>query len=48
MIYMGRNMAVHELTQLGNALFRPISQMEDSREGPRAFVEKRTPQWKLR
>lgn len=48
MIYMGRNMAVNELAQLGNALFRPISQMEDSREGPRAFVEKRTPQWKLR
>lgn len=48
LIYMGRNMAVGEMTQLGNALFRPISQMEDSREGPRAFVEKRKPQWKLR
>jgi len=48
MIYLGRNMGVQEQMELCYAMFRHIAEMEDSREGPRAFVEKRPPEWKLR
>lgn len=48
MIYHGRDMSVPQLEAYGQALFYPIRNMEDSREGPRAFMEKRKPVWKGR
>ncbi|MBM2825941.1 MAG: enoyl-CoA hydratase [Dehalococcoidia bacterium] len=48
MIYNGRDMGIGALEAYGRALFGPIGRMEDSKEGARAFVEKRKPQWKLR
>ena len=37
-----------ELWDLGNAAFAKVAQSEDFGEGPRAFIEKRAPQWKGR
>lgn len=34
--------------RLGRAIFDKVAAMEDSIEGPAAFAEKRSPQWKLR
>ncbi len=45
MIYHGRDMSVPQLEAYGQSLFYPIRNMEDSREGPRAFTEKRKPVW---
>jgi len=47
MIYLGRNMGPHDLAELGSAIFKPVGAMADSKEGPKAFVEKRLPQWTL-
>ncbi len=48
MIYFGRDMGIEALQAYGSALFQPVRNMEDSREGPKAFTEKRKPQWKFR
>ncbi len=37
-----------ELWDLSNAAFAKVAQSEDFGEGPRAFIEKRAPQWKGR
>ena len=37
-----------ELWDLSNAAFATVAQSEDFGEGPRAFIEKRAPQWKGR
>jgi enoyl-CoA hydratase/carnithine racemase len=37
-----------ELWDLSNAAFARVAQSEDFGEGPRAFIEKRAPQWKGR
>ncbi len=34
--------------RMGRAMFDKVNAMEDAIEGPRAFAEKRPPQWKLR
>ncbi len=36
------------VNDLGTAIFAPLYAMEDSIEGPQAFVERRKPVWKLR
>ena len=38
----------HEGIRLAVDLFRPVASSEDAKEGPRAFVEKRPPEWKAR
>ncbi|MBI4498487.1 MAG: enoyl-CoA hydratase/isomerase family protein [Chloroflexi bacterium] len=47
-VYLSQGMSDYQQIQFRNALFRPLTQMEDFREGPRAFVERRKPQWNLR
>ena len=41
---MGRSAALREATRI----FEPVYRSEDAQEGPRAFKEKRRPQWKGR
>ena len=41
-------LAVEEYEKQAEPISRQLSQSEDSREGPRAFAEKRRPIWKLR
>lgn len=47
-VYLAQGMNPYQQLQFRNSLFRSLTQMDDFREGPRAFVEKRKPQWKLR
>jgi 1,4-dihydroxy-2-naphthoyl-CoA synthase len=37
-----------EAYTLGDRLFEPVYRSEDAQEGPRAFREKRSPDWKAR
>jgi len=39
------NMGVTAATEVGKQIFRPVYASEDAKEGPRAFREKRKPQW---
>ncbi len=48
MAYAGLDLPQTELAQLVNGLYDELLQTEDSKEGPRAFAEKRKPRWKGR
>jgi hypothetical protein len=41
-------MMIPQAEMLREILFRHLAQAEDALEGPRAFAEKRLPNWKMR
>lgn len=47
-LWRGLNLNYEQGLALANHIVRPLYEMDDSKEGPRAFVEKRKPQWKLK
>jgi enoyl-CoA hydratase len=47
-INRAHDMSLADANLLESALFGQLSVTEDAREGARAFVEKRAPQWKGR
>ena len=47
-VYQGRNLPVEYSQKLAAPISQRITATEDSVEGPRAFSEKRRPQWKMR
>jgi enoyl-CoA hydratase/carnithine racemase len=46
--YRGLNMSTQDISALAYHMYDQLLQTEDSKEGPRAFAEKRKPQWKAR
>lgn len=46
--YRGQNMSVQDVSALTYHMYDQLLTTEDSKEGPRAFAEKRKPQWKGR
>ena len=46
--YRGQNMSVPDISALTYHMYDQILTTEDSKEGPKAFAEKRKPQWKGR
>jgi enoyl-CoA hydratase/carnithine racemase len=48
LIYRGRDLGREGQALLSRQFLQQLSGMEDTREGPRAFAEKRKPHWKLR
>ena len=46
--YMTLTHTGKEVEELSEELRKKVSQSEDAKEGPRAFVEKRAPVWKMR
>ena len=47
-VYQGRNLPVEYAQKLAGPISERITLTEDSIEGPKAFSEKRRPQWKMR
>jgi enoyl-CoA hydratase/carnithine racemase len=47
-VYRGRNLPVEYSERLAEPLQQLVNQSEDAKEGPRAFAEKRLPNWKGR
>ena len=47
-VMTARNLPVEYSTKFTEDIERQLQEMEDSVEGPRAFAEKRLPQWKGR
>ena len=45
LIYRSLDLDDERLHQLTQDLYRGLLESEDAKEGPRAFVEKRQPQW---
>ncbi len=48
LVYMSTEMGRSAALRAGRALFEPVYLSEDAQEGPRAFAEKRPPNWKGR
>lgn len=46
--YRGLNMSTQDISALAYHMYDQLLQTEDSKEGPKAFAEKRKPQWKAR
>jgi len=46
--YRGQNMTTEDVCQMTYAMYDKLLATEDSKEGPRAFAEKRKPQWQGR
>lgn len=46
--YRGLNMSTHDISELAYHMYDQLLTTEDSKEGPRAFAEKRKPVWKGR
>ncbi len=46
--YRGQNMSTQDISALTYDMYDQLLTTEDSKEGPRAFAEKRKPQWKGR
>ncbi|HLF04261.1 MAG TPA: enoyl-CoA hydratase-related protein [Dehalococcoidia bacterium] len=46
--YRGLNMSTQDLSALTYHMYDQLLQTEDSKEGPRAFAEKRKPRWQAR
>ncbi|WP_036567267.1 enoyl-CoA hydratase/isomerase family protein [Nocardia sp. BMG51109] len=47
-ILEGLDLPLHEADMLAESFRERVTRTEDALEGPRAFVEKRTPQWQCR
>ena len=47
-VMQGRSLPVEYSYRLGDPIFQRLQETEDATEGPRAFVEKRRPVWKMR
>ena len=47
-VYQGRNLPVEYSQKLSIPISQRISETDDSIEGPRAFSERRKPEWKMR
>lgn len=46
MTYLGQEMGVTAAEQVADAIFAPVYSSADAKEGPRAFSERRKPQWR--
>ncbi|MBM3941936.1 MAG: enoyl-CoA hydratase/isomerase family protein [SAR202 cluster bacterium] len=46
--YRGLNMSVQDISALTYHMYDQLLETEDSKEGPKAFAEKRKPQWKAK
>jgi enoyl-CoA hydratase/carnithine racemase len=46
--YRGQNMSVQDISSLTYHMYDQLLTTEDSKEGPKAFAEKRKPQWQGR
>ena len=46
--YRGQNMSIQDISALTYHMYDQLLTTEDAKEGPRAFAEKRKPQWKGR
>jgi len=46
LVYAATESGRSEALRAGDRLFEPVYLSEDAQEGPRAFAEKRAPNWK--
>jgi enoyl-CoA hydratase len=48
MTYLAQEMGVSAAEEAANAIFAPVYMSEDAQEGPKAFSERRKPEWRSR